>query len=244
MKKIISLIILSLIFKGYVSTCTKGADNKCTGNVEGTSICVLDGENCVEKTLCSKVQSASAETCNEGVSLNPKKKCGFKTGDSTCSESDKTCEEIVDGASDDICLSVAVTGENGCKYDSTNKKCIESAKCKTFTPVSDGKTCTNLPTTNTVTLKCVFNTNKCDEEAKKCSEITFGGTDEICSKAVVSDDNKFKCAAENDKCKEVAKDASSSSKNSTKSSTSSKSEEKNGANYAKLSLGLLGLLFF
>ena len=145
---------------------------------------------------------------------------------------------------DDICLSVAVTGENGCKYDSTNKKCIESAKCKTFTSVSDGKTCTNLPTTNTVTLKCVFNTNKCDEGAKKCSEITFGGTDEICSKAVVSDDNKFKCAAENDKCKEVAKDASSSSKNSTKSSTSSKSEEKNGANYAKLSLGLLGLLFF
>jgi hypothetical protein len=73
MKKIISLIILSLIFKGYVSACTKGADNKCTGNEEGKTIFVLEDESGVEKTLCSKVESPSAENCPNGVSLNPKK---------------------------------------------------------------------------------------------------------------------------------------------------------------------------
>ena len=245
MKKIISLIILSLIFKGYVSAWTKGADNKCTGNEEGKTICVLEDEICVEKTLCSKVESPSAENCPNGVSLNQKKKCEFKSGTS-CSETDKTCAEITEGASDDICLSVAGTGDNGCKYDSTNKKCIESPKCKTFTSVSDEKSCTNVPTSNTVTLKCVLKTNKCDEEAKKCSEIKFGGTADICSKAAISDD-KNQCVAENGQCKEVAKEiteSTTSSKNSTKSSTSTKSEEKNGANYTKLSLGLLVLLFF
>ena len=237
MKKIISLIIFSLIFKGYVSECTKGTDNQCTGNVEGKTICVLNGDNCVEKTLCSQVQEPSSDNCQGGVSLNPKKKCGFTTGATACSEVDKTCTEIVEGASDDICLSVAGTGDKGCKYDSTNKKCVESEKCKTFTTAADANTCTNIPTSNPATLKCVLKTNKCDEEAKKCSEITFEGTDKICGEATVSD-NKKKCVAENDQCKEVDKEAATSSKSSTKA------EEKNESNYVKLSLGLLSLLFF
>lgn len=81
-------------------------------------------------------------------------------------------------------------------------------------------------------MKCIFKTDEngdksCDEEAKKCLEITFGGSDTICDKAEVSDNNKYKCVAESGRCKEAAKTG-----------------EKNGANYVKLSLGLLSLLFF
>ena len=170
--------------------------------------------------------------------LKSKKKCSFTTGAEACSETDKACTEIDEGASDDICLSVAGTDDKGCKYDSTNKKCIESEKCKSFTSPSDEKVCVNIPTSSPATLKCVLKTNKCDEEEKKCSEITFGGTDEICGKATVSDDKK-KCVAENNQCKEVDKDAAASS-----SKSSNKTEEKNASNYIRLSLGLLSLLFF
>ena len=201
--------------------------------------------NLCRKNFMLKSWVTFSRKLSQWSKLKSKKKCEFKSGTS-CSETDKICAEITEGASDDICLSVAGTGDNGCKYDSTNKKCIESPKCKTFTSVSNEKSCTNVPTSNTVTLKFVLKTNKCDEEAKKCSEIKFGGTADICSKAATSDD-KNQCVAENGQCKEVGKEiteSTTSSKNSTKSSTSTKSEEKNWANYTKLSLGLLVLLFF
>ena len=241
MRKIIPLVILSLILKDIGSTCTKGADNQCTGGENGKTICILQGEECQEKNLCSNIASPSTDSCATGVSSDPKKKCSFTTGANACSETDKECTEIDERASDDICLSVTVTGDNGCKYDNVNKKCVESPKCKTISSASNENECKNIPTSNTVTLKCVLKTNKCDEEEKKCSEITFGGTDSICSKATVSDDKK-KCIVENGQCKEAEKDATATTTTPTNNST--KSEEKNGANYAKLSLGLLSLLFF
>ena len=78
-----------------------------------------------------------------------------------------------------------------------------------------------------------------------------------CTVAPTTDDKKYKCAFQakgseegsKDQCKEVEKEATSDTTKSsekaddtTKSST--KADEKNGANYAKLSFGLLSLLFF
>ena len=139
MKKIISLIILSLIFKGYVcegeATCEKEGTG-CKGGEAGKTVCVLEGDECKLKPLCTKVEPTKEDDC------------------------------------------------------------------------------TGAPTTDDKKYKCVF-------QAK----------------------------GSKDQCKEVEKEATSDTTKSsekaddtTKSST--KADEKNGANYVKLSLGLLSLLFF
>ena len=218
MKKIISLIIFSIIFKGYIS------------------------EPEAEKVSCSEVKEDLENTCETAVTSNPKTKCIFETGKTACSEVEKTCTEITEGASEEICASVKVTGDNACVYK--DKVCKTATLCKKVQNPSVDTDCSNAPTSDQVSLKCILKnesgTKSCVEEAKKCSEILFGGTDTICSKASVSE-TKYKCTAESGKCKEV-EEAAASSKNTTKSST--KADEKNGANYMKLSFGLLGLLFF
>ena len=216
MKKIISIIILSIIFKGYVS----------------------DSEP--DKVFCSNVKDEFETACQNAVTSDPRKKCSYETGATACSEVEKTCAEITEGASEEICSSVKVSGGNdACIYKDNVCKTAELCK-KVANPTAEAD-CTSAPASDQVTLKCILKnesgTKSCDEEAKKCSEITFGGTDTICGKAAVSD-SKYNCVADNGKCKEVDKDAVSSSKNTTKS------DEKNGANYAKLSLFLLSLLFF
>ena len=143
MKKIISLIILSLIFKGYVcegeATCEKEGTG-CKGGEAGKTVCVLEGDECKLKPLCTKVEPTKEDDC------------------------------------------------------------------------------TGAPTTDDKKYKCVFQAKGSEADSK-------------------------------DQCKEVEKEATSDTTKSsekaddtTKSST--KADEKNGANYAKLSFGLLSLLFF
>ena len=211
--------------------------------------CVFDSSTtkCVIKTFCDKVTTNFATDCPNAISLDPKKKCIFQTGGSACSLADLKCTEIEEG-SEDICPFVLSETEGKvCKYNEATKKCLEADPCKLVTNVENEESCTKTPTTNPITLKCVMKTEgttkKCDEEQKKCLEIKIGGSEDICSKAPVSNE-KYNCILKNGVCSEVEKDATTSdtSKSSTKSSA--KAEEKNGANYFKLSFGLLSLLFF
>ena len=215
MKKIISLIIFSIIFQGYIST---------------------------DPQKCSEVTTEHSTACKNAVTSNPKTKCTYEEGKTACSEVEKDCAEIIEGASEEICASIKVTGDDACVYK--DKVCKTALLCKKVSNPSADTDCSNAPTSDQVSLKCILKnesgTKSCVEESKKCSEILFGGTDTICSKASVSD-SKYKCTAESGKCKEVEETATSS-KNTTKSST--KADEKSGANYVKLSFGLLSLLFF
>lgn len=216
--------------------------------------CIFDSSTtkCVIKTFCDKVTTNFETNCPNAISLDQKKKCVFQTGSSSCSLADLKCTEIEEG-SEDICpFLLSETEGKACKYNEANKKCEETDPCKMVKNVENQESCTKTPTTNPITLKCVMKTEgttkNCDEISKNCSEIKIGGTDDICSKAPVSNE-KYKCVLKNGECNEVEKDAdtsksstTSSTKSSSKSST--KAEEKNGANYAKLSFGLLCLLFF
>ena len=73
---------------------------------------------------------------------------------------------------------------------------------------------------------------------KKCSEIISGGNENICTNAPVPNE-KYKCMLKEGKCNEVEKDATSDTTKSSK-----KEDEKNGANYIRLSPRLLILLLF
>ena len=49
-----------------------------------------------------------------------------KNGIKTCEEEEKFCEEIIDGATDEICFEAPSLNESkSCVYDNENKKCIE-----------------------------------------------------------------------------------------------------------------------
>ena len=207
--------------------------------------CVFDSSNtkCVIKTLCNQVTENFATNCPKAISLDPTKKCSFQEGGTACSFTDLKCVEILEGASNEICLSMTGTEGKFCKYDSTNKKCIETTEtCKSVKNPSNEESCTILPTSNPITLKCIMKiegTNKeCDEEKKKCLEIKRGGTENICTNAPVSNE-KYKCVLKDGACNEVEKE-----KETTEAKSSQKTEEKNGANYIRLSLGLLSLLLF
>ena len=191
MEKFISLIIFSLIFKGYIGECTDEGQTSVDGK-----ICVLKGgkyEEIDQSTLCENKNPSGEADCTSAPTVDDSKyKCLFQAKDASVSGSKDECKQK------ELCAKIAtVTEEKSCTNAPT----------------------TNTVTLKCV-YKEEGTTKKCVEEEKKCTEITAGGTDAICSKAGVSDDKK-KCVADNGKCKEVENDATSSSKNSTKSSTKS-----------------------
>ena len=123
----------------------------------------------------------------------------------------------------------------------------EESTCK-----KEGTACTGGETGKTV---CVLVGEECQKKTLCKSVEPKAEAD--CTGAPTTDDKKYKCTFQEkgteegskDQCKEVEKEATSDTTKSsekaddtTKSST--KADEKNGANYAKLSFGLLSLLFF
>ena len=86
MKKIISLIIISIFIKGYINECTLSGTT-CSGEVEGVTKCVYDEttSQCLEKTLCDKVDEPSEINCQGATTLNPKAtKCVFESSETKC----------------------------------------------------------------------------------------------------------------------------------------------------------------
>lgn len=126
MKKIISLVILSLFFEGYLNACTVSGDG-CSVPEEG-KLCVRIEETCVEKTLCTAETDAA---CANTQASNPvTKKCveiTIDTDNKKCVEEDKKCVEITTGGTETICGGAGVSDEKK-KCVLENTKCVEVEK--------------------------------------------------------------------------------------------------------------------
>jgi len=146
-------------------------------------------DKCVTKEICSQVNNPGEDTCADATTLNPKTKCTFESGGSRCSISNKQCSEITEDASNEICETIIMEGDNGCKYDSTNEKCVESPKCLKVGTITDDAQCTSAPTSDYIIKKCIVKvvngTKSCSEESKTCSEIKNGANAKICIDAPV-----------------------------------------------------------
>lgn len=119
MKKLISLVILSLVFEGYLNACTVSGEG-CSDPEEG-KLCVRVGQTCEEKKLCT---IATGETCADTQAEDVSKKCvEIEINESTnCVEEDKKCKEITTGGTNSICSNAVSSGNN--------KKCIlDGSKC-------------------------------------------------------------------------------------------------------------------
>ena len=95
MKKIISLIILSLIFKSYVcEDCVKGEDNTCTGGEEGKTVCVLVDDKCELKNLCKTIEPQAEADCTGAPTTDDSKyECEFQAKGSE-EGSKNQCKEV------------------------------------------------------------------------------------------------------------------------------------------------------
>ena len=84
MKKIISLIIISIIIKGYLNTC-QVEGTSCIGEVEGTTKCEYNEGTCIEKYYCDKIIEPNKENCEGAITLNPDiTRCIFNTEQEEC----------------------------------------------------------------------------------------------------------------------------------------------------------------
>ena len=195
------------------------------------------------KDICSQVTSPAEANCGNAITLDPKTKCTFVSGGTSCSIVNKKCTEITEDASIEICESVVMEGDNGCKYDSENKKCAESLKCLNLESITTEDECTSAPTSDYITKKCVMKTvdgaKRCAEETKTCSEIKNGATSKICIDAPVSDSTKKKCELNSSKEGEcIEKDII----DTTKESPADDNSNGNNGEIIKLSFPLIGLL--
>lgn len=57
MRKFVSIIIISILIKYFVSECEKNDEGSCIGRVSGVTTCSLEGEECVEKTICEEKEN-------------------------------------------------------------------------------------------------------------------------------------------------------------------------------------------
>ena len=97
MKKIISLLILSFIFKAYVcdGTCQKGSDGACAGGEEeGKTKCVLVGDKCELKNLCKTIEPQAEADCTGAPTTDDSKyECEFQAKGSE-EGSKNQCKEV------------------------------------------------------------------------------------------------------------------------------------------------------
>ena len=117
MKRIISLIIISIIIKGYINECTNN-EGICTGGTEGETKCVYEEEGgvgqCVEKTLYDQVTVDLETNCEKAITLNPTvTKCVYESGKSKC-------------VNKEICLLTAPSSEDDCNINTLTP---ELTKC-------------------------------------------------------------------------------------------------------------------
>ena len=89
-----------------------------------------DKKQCLDTPICKYINNIENEnSCiSAPTSDDIRFKCILKekNGTKTCQEEEKFCEEILDGANDEICFEAPLLNESKtCVYDNENKKCIE-----------------------------------------------------------------------------------------------------------------------
>ena len=98
MKKFITLIILSLIFKSYVcegeeSACKKEEGVCKGGETAGETVCVPEGDGCKLKTLCAKVEPTEENDCKNAPTTDDTKSCVFQAKGTEADSKDE-CKEV------------------------------------------------------------------------------------------------------------------------------------------------------
>ena len=177
MKRIVTLIIFSIIMKSLIGDCVKNGDNWEWDSSE-TESCLLVGENCIVKTLCELKENPAEDGDCEGIETpNPTAiKCVLD--ESSCKV--KTlCELKENPTKDDDCEGIETPNPSKTKCILSTGKCeIKNRECNEFIDainINNEEDCISLTTTNPMTLKCVLKTGgSCKEENKKCSEIKNG----------------------------------------------------------------------
>ena len=82
MKRILPIIIISIIIKGYNNECTKGEGNICISNEEGITRCIYDETKaeCEEKTLCELAENPQNDDNCKDIQSPENTKCTFVSG--------------------------------------------------------------------------------------------------------------------------------------------------------------------
>jgi hypothetical protein len=89
----------------------------------------INKEQCVEKNIIEKfcINSLTEEECTSAEAKNPKtSKCVYDNIQKVCKEEKKFCNEIKDGATEDICSNAQVSEANKiCVFDNETNSCSE-----------------------------------------------------------------------------------------------------------------------
>ena len=86
--------------------------------------CFFDEKNnkCVEKRICNLVKN----DCEKAETLNIKTKCIYNEKENKCIEEEKLCNEISNGANEDICLNAKILKEDTqCIFNEEKNSCQE-----------------------------------------------------------------------------------------------------------------------
>ena len=155
MKKIISLIIISIIIKGYINECTLSGTT-CSGEVEGVSKCVYDEttSQCLEKYYCNHVPEKTQENCEASIASDEENsKCVYeKVGDEDSCTEKTLCDKVTD-PSETNCQGATTLNPKAtkCVYDS--ESCVIKKICD-LVPTLEEVECQNSVTLNPSTTRC------------------------------------------------------------------------------------------
>ena len=121
-------IIINICEPNSLDNCINDDTIKCTYNKE--NYYCISKRQCLDTPICKYINNIkNEESCFSALTSDDIRfRCILKEKDDikTCQEEKKLCEEILDGATDEICLEVPSLNERkSCVYDNENKKCIE-----------------------------------------------------------------------------------------------------------------------
>ena len=122
------IITIHICESNSLDNCINDDTIKCTYNKE--NYYCISKRQCLDTPICKYINNIkNEESCFSALTSDDIRfKCILKeeNGIKTCQEEKKFCEEILDGATDEICLEAPSLNEGkSCVYDNQNKKCIE-----------------------------------------------------------------------------------------------------------------------
>ena len=104
-------------------------ENAITSNESLKCIFEENEKKCVEKYLCSENIINPEMNCEKVTTLNIKSKCVYDEKENKCKEEDKTCSDIKDGATEEICINAKISEDKKkCVLDNDKKGCVEVEK--------------------------------------------------------------------------------------------------------------------
>ena len=104
-------------------------ENAITSNENLKCIFEENEKKCVELYLCSENIINPEINCEKATTLNVKSKCVYDEKENKCKEEDKTCSDIKDGATEEICINAKISeNKKKCILDNDKKGCVEVEK--------------------------------------------------------------------------------------------------------------------